>query len=164
MTKKVTSNAHTREKKVKPRVVKTEAILEKIFDRVADGESLNKICSEAGMPARKSFFAWVADDSSILRRYEFAMLMRADTFAEETLEIADDSGFDWKYGKDQEVIIDGDAIQRARLRVDARKWYASKLNPKKYGDKVTNEHQGGDPDKPINHNIQISFVSANAPK
>ena len=33
-------------------------------------------------------------------------------------------------------------INLLRLRVDARKWYASKVAPKKYGDKIENTHQG----------------------
>jgi hypothetical protein len=34
-------------------------------------------------------------------------------------------------------------IQRSRLRVDARKWAAAKLAPKKYGDRVENDVKGG---------------------
>jgi hypothetical protein len=33
-------------------------------------------------------------------------------------------------------------IERARLKVDARKWVAAKLKPKKYGDKLQTEHSG----------------------
>jgi len=38
--------------------------------------------------------------------------------------------------------VDGPAVQHAKLRVDTRKWAASKLKPKRYGDKVTTEHTG----------------------
>ncbi len=147
---------NTRARARKPRVIKTAAILEKIFDRVADGESLNKICSEPGMPARKSFFAWVAEDESILRRYEFAMIMRADTFAEETIEISDDNSSDTFEDENGRIMTNQAVVARSRLMVDTRKWYAARLNPKKYGDKITNEHQGGDPDRPLN--IKVSFV------
>lgn len=41
-----------------------------------------------------------------------------------------------------EVVFDSTAVQRNRLRVDARKWLLSKMAPKKYGDKVTQEHTG----------------------
>ena len=41
-----------------------------------------------------------------------------------------------------EVVFDSTAVQRNRLRVDARKWLLSKLAPKKYGDKLTQEHTG----------------------
>jgi hypothetical protein len=34
----------------------------------------------------------------------------------------------------EEKIVTGDTVDRSRLQVDARKWAASKLAPKKYGD------------------------------
>jgi|SRR5687768_1970219 len=161
---KVTNNAHTRARRIKPRIVKSDALLEQIFERVAKGESLNRICSEPNMPARKSFYEWVAEDETVLRRYEFAMLMRADTYAEETIEIADDDNDDWKTAKDGSLIPDYEVVQRSKLRVDARKWYASKLAPKKYGDRIVNEHEGGDPDKPILSNITVSFIGTETEK
>ena len=39
-------------------------------------------------------------------------------------------------GEDIDFEYNGDAVQRSRLRIDTRKWYASKLAPKKYGDKL----------------------------
>mgnify|MGYP000426269079 FL=1 len=41
-----------------------------------------------------------------------------------------------------EVVFDSTAVQRNRLRVDARKWLLSKMVPKKYGDKLVQEHTG----------------------
>ena len=38
--------------------------------------------------------------------------------------------------EDGKVVTNHNVIQRDRLRVDARKWALSKMNPKKYGDKV----------------------------
>ena len=37
--------------------------------------------------------------------------------------------------------VNNEAVQRSRLRVDARKWLMSKLMPKKYGEKL---ELGGD--------------------
>lgn len=156
MEEKVTT---TRARETKPRIVKTDDLLEQIFERVAKGESLNKICSEPNMPTRKSFYEWVAQDETVLLRYEFAMIMRADTYAEETIEIADESSNDWTTDKNGYSIVDHEAINRSRLRVDARKWYASKLAPKKYGDKVTNEIQGN-PEQPVAHSINIRFIKS----
>jgi hypothetical protein len=36
----------------------------------------------------------------------------------------------------QQTTITGDMVERTKIQIDARKWYASKLAPKKYGDKV----------------------------
>jgi len=42
-----------------------------------------------------------------------------------------------------ERVVDHENIQRSRLRVDALKWVASKLAPRKYGDRVEHDHKGG---------------------
>ena len=72
--------------------------------------------------------------------------MQADTLADEITDIADDSSNDWMDRKtksgDTIRVIDHEAINRSRLRVDARKWIASKLKPKKYGEKLDLTHQG----------------------
>lgn len=63
-----------------------------------------------------------------------------------------------------EVAVNEPDVARARLMCDNIKWEAARVLPKEFGDRITNEHQGGDPDKPINHNIQVSFVAANPVK
>jgi hypothetical protein len=60
-----------------------------------------------------------------------------------------------------EVAVNEPDVQRARLMCDNIKWEAARVLPKEFGDRITNEHQGGDPLKPIRHNIQVSFVAAN---
>jgi hypothetical protein len=71
--------------------------------------------------------------------------------AEEMLEIADDAKNDWMERQDDEGgnigwRLNGDHVQRSRLRIDTRKWLASKLKPKKYGDKL---ELGGDDNSPL---------------
>jgi hypothetical protein len=143
MTDEVTTNACARERK--PRVEFSEDMLLTILDRIANGESLNKICSTDDMPTRKCFFDWVAKDPTIRDRYDIAISMRADHMAEEILDIADDGRNDTYTDDEGEVRTDHDVIARSRLRVDARKWLASKMAPKKYGDKVA---IGGSDDMP----------------
>jgi hypothetical protein len=57
--------------------------------------------------------------------------------------------------------IKGDMIEHRRLQVDARKWMAARLAPKKYGDRVTNELIG-DKDNPLvsHHVVHVEFVAA----
>ena len=72
----------------------------------------------------------------------------ADALVEDILDIADDGSNDWMavHGKDGSEAwkLNGEHVQRSRLRVDTRKWIASKLKPKKYGEKieVDNHHSG----------------------
>jgi hypothetical protein len=49
----------------------------------------------------------------------------------------------WASTSDGKTIVDHENIQRSRLRVDARKWAAARLAPKKYGDRVEHDHKGG---------------------
>ena len=60
-------------------------------------------------------------------------------------EIADDGRNDWmevETKKGSYVSLNSEAVARSRLRIDQRKWYLSKLAPKKYGEKLDIEHSG----------------------
>ena len=116
----------------------TPELASQICERLADGESLRAICRDESMPARSTVFRWLAEDAAFQDQYARAREAQADALAEDILDIADDGRRD--YLKDPESgreIVDHDHIARARLRVDARKWYAGKVAPKKYGDKAT---------------------------
>lgn len=98
-----------------------------ICDRISNGESLRAICSDAGMPAASTVFLWLDEDATFSEHYARAREAQADALFDEILSIADEEKED---------------VQRSRLRVDARKWMAGKLKPKKYGDKLELEHGG----------------------
>jgi hypothetical protein len=83
------------------------------------------------------------------QQYARAREAQAEYLVDEIVEIADDGTNDYMAIRDSEGEIagwreNGEYIQRSRLRVDARKWAASKLAPKKYGDKQVHEHGGPD--------------------
>jgi len=85
---------------------------------------------------------WLADDQDGNRREQYARARDAqsDVIADEILMIAD---------------TEEDA-QKARVRIDARKWLAGKMKPKVYGDKQTVEHQGV-----LSINLVDNFVTDN---
>lgn len=150
---KVTTNARGRvgEKPDKPNThgLFSPELFTAICSRIAEGESLNRICAERAMPSRKTFFQWVAKDRALEAEYSLALRIRADYFVDEIIEIADDSNGDEifiestdKDGHGVKHVYNHENINRSRLRVEARKWAASKLNPKKYGDRITTEHEG----------------------
>jgi hypothetical protein len=66
------------------------------------------------------------------RRYAQAHEDRTDTMADDLLEIADQTE-----GTDSIA-----AVQAAKLRIETRKWIASKLKPQKYGEKQLVETSG----------------------
>lgn len=101
------------------------------------------------MPSRETVYAWMASNQAFSDRYARAVEDRAEKLAEEIIAIADDDEGDYGFkevkdgdGESAKPCILPDNIQRAKLRVDARKWIASKLFPRKYGDKVQSEISG----------------------
>ena len=76
-------------------------------------------------------------------QYARAREEQADKIFREIIEIADDASGDYVTTSDGKRIVDHENIQRSRLRVDARKWAAARLAPRKYGDRVEHDHKGG---------------------
>ena len=92
------------------------------------------------MPNRVTVYDWLKTNDLFYNNYARSKDIQADLFAEEIIDIADDSELDRRTivkpdGSEVEI-VDQDHINRARLRVDARKWVASKILPKKYGDQL----------------------------
>lgn len=123
-------------------------IVSQICERLADGQSLREICRADDMPGMTTVFRWLAAHEDFREQYARAREAQADRFAEEILDIADDGSNDWmqrQQGDDDPVeVANHEHISRSKLRVDARKWLMSKMAPKKYGDKITQELTGGD--------------------
>jgi hypothetical protein len=106
-----------------------------ICSALADGKSLREICASDNMPpeATARRWSWNAAQSSseFVAHYARSRDLGLDVIAEQMLDIAD--------------TIAEDANSR-RVRVDARKWYLSKLAPKRYGDRL---ELAGDKEAPL---------------
>lgn len=120
-----------------------EEIALRICERLADGESLKAMCAEEGMPARSTVFKWLSmpEHKPFLDMYTRAREEQADALFDEIIAISDDGTNDWmeKHGSDGENIgwvENGEALRRSALRIDARKWAAAKLMPRKYSEKL----------------------------
>lgn len=117
-----------------------------IIINIEKGRALRTILKDNLMPSSRTFFKWLDEDEDKVKRYARATEIRSEHIFEDVLKIADNNTADIITDENGER-TNNDVIQRSRLMVDARKWYLSKLNPKKYGDKNTTTHEGGD--KPI---------------
>ncbi len=115
--------------------------------RLAEGESLRKICKDEGTPALSTVVGWLFDGKhdDFSELYAKARQAQAELRADEIVDIADDSTNDFLVDKDGKKIVDHEHIARSRLRVDSRKWIAAKLLPKVYGDKLQHTGDGGGP-------------------
>jgi hypothetical protein len=76
--------------------------------------------------------------------YARAREAQAELYASEIIDISDDATQDELFTDEGKRVCNAEFVMRSKLRVDARKWVASKLLPKKYGDKVTQEITGKD--------------------
>jgi len=120
----------------------TLKLADEICERLAEGESLRRICRDEHMPNKATVFRWLGLHTSFRDQYARAREAQADALADEILDIADD-GLNDSYEDDEgNRRTDHDVIARSKLRVDARKWIASKLKPKVYGDRVDAEPPG----------------------
>jgi hypothetical protein len=116
-----------------------------ILARAMAGESLRGICRDESMPARSTVHLWLAKDAAFSDQYARACEVRAEELFDEMFEIADDATNDFMaQGEDGAWRVNGENVQRSRLRIDTRKWALARMNPKKYGDKITNEVVGKD--------------------
>lgn len=114
-----------------------------ICRRLAAGESMRSVCRDDDKPCMSSVFNWLRDIPEFMAQYDRAKVESADALVEDMLDIADNQVAQPLIvdGKPLEVdgkivmIADSVGVQHARLRVDTRKWAASKLKPKKYGDR-----------------------------
>lgn len=129
-------------------------IAQEVFDLMETGMSHGASCRRVGVPKR-TCLDW-RDDAEIgewfVAQYARARERMIDAVAEDILEIADDGSNDYmeRFDKDGESLgyfLNGEHVQRSRLRVDSRKWLLSKLRPGQYGDKLDLNHgtQDGDP-------------------
>ena len=112
-----------------------QEIADLICKRIGEGESLRAICLSDEMPHNSKVMGWARTFKDFAKQYARAREEQAELQFDEMIEIADEAGFDYKI-VDGRVVVDGDAIQRAKLRVDTRKWTTGKMLPKKYGDKL----------------------------
>jgi len=91
-----------------------------ILQKVSNGSSVRNAIKDTHIGS-DTFYKWLNDSEELAKQYARATEERGIAIYEQTMEIADDKSGD---------------INRDRLRVDTRKWFLSKLNPKKYSDKL----------------------------
>lgn len=125
MAKAKKTKKHTAKRKPGRPSLYSEELADEICNRLAEGNTLTSICKLDGMPHIATVMRWALDEEHpFCEKYASARERQADTMAQQIVDIADEIG----------------DPQALRLRVDARKWLASKMAPKRYGEKI--EHTG----------------------
>lgn len=126
--------------------------IEQLCAHVVSGGHLADFCKTRGL-AYTTVSDWINAEPGRAVMYARAREDRSDMLADEIVAISDEIDVKTRTGEDGEVhlTLDAAAVARNRLRVDARKWVASKLKPRVYGDKL---ELGG--------SVKISSVSDDA--
>lgn len=116
---------------------------------VTSDRSVSRICLDEDMPSSTSVYKWLTLYPEFAEKYARAKEMQGDAIADGMFDIADDGSNDWMErlafnGGNPAWEVNGEVLQRSKLRIDTRKWYLSKILPKKYGDKIQQEVTGKD--------------------
>lgn len=113
----------------------TVALAKEICDAIASSpKGVGKLCVEnPHWPNKDTIFTWLKDNKDFSDQYARAKQVQIECVVDELLEIADDDTKDCIVDAEGEIVLNSQAVQRARLRIDTRKWLACKLVPKIYG-------------------------------
>lgn len=140
----------------------TQDVADLLCDRIASGSrGLVRVLEEMrkenieGVPSVVTIFNWFDLYPHFLKQYTRAKQIQADYMADEIIDIADNDNLDIGFNDEGKPFVNHEHINRSRLRVDARKWVASKLKPKVYGDKPPVDEDEATAPTPVAITIQM---------
>jgi hypothetical protein len=143
----------------RPRKHDRPALIKTICAAVSDGALVKDACAAQGLTPDQ-LRDWVQETPELSALYARAREEQAHAMAEECIRIADGTDADAEdrvealvravEGADEEdkdrilAALTHQAVQRDKLRLDARKWLTGKIAPRLYGDKLQQELTGKD--------------------
>ena len=151
MAEEKARKAEEKAKEGRPTIYSLE-LSDLICSRLAEGESMRSVCRDDAMPVLTTIFRWLREKSEFKQQYDIAKEESAESLADEMVDIADNEagqpllvdGLPLMVDGKPVMTIDGPSVSHAKLRIDTRKWAASKLKPKKYGEKIQQEITPGE--------------------
>ncbi len=136
----------------RPRATKyTPEIVDEIVERLSKGEPLRQICRDEHMPSWDAVYDWEDKYPELKQRIARARERGEEAIAQECFEIADKGTNDWMETNakdDMGYKLNGEHIQRSKLRIETRLKLLAKWNPRKWGEKVDLNH-GVQPENPL---------------
>lgn len=117
----------------------SKVMAEAICEQIALGRSVIQICADPDFPSESTIYKWLNDFSEFSEQYAHARELQAEHYAAEIVALADTPVEARKVvikPDGSEEITIGDSVERSKLQIEARKWIAMKLLPKKYGERI----------------------------
>ena len=118
----------------------SEELKDSLLNQLLGARSMRQVCDQDGMPSRRTVARWLADDEEFAAKYAWVREMQADFMDDLILETAE--------------ACTPETAMADRIKIDAYKWRASKLNAKKYGDRTIHSN---DADNPMPNTVIVSF-------
>lgn len=143
------------------KTIRTPEIIDEICERMSAGEPLAAICRSEHMPGLRTVYDWAERDADLSARIARAREEGEDAIAAECLTIADNATNDWMERNGQDApgySLNGEHVQRSKLRIDTRLKLLAKWNPKKYGERL--DHTSGGERLPAPTTVDLSALPA----
>ena len=119
----------------RPYIAYSPELMLEICRRLAEGTALKVICREQGMPHFTNVHRWILTKEEVRTQYEAALEICGQSHADELLELADMPP-EYSIDKGGKRRVDMGWVQWQRGRIDIRKWLASRLYARKYGERL----------------------------
>lgn len=123
----------------------TEATAKEICERLCEGEPLRQICRDEHMPNWRTVYLWMEAHPDFGTRIARARVMGREAIFEDTMHIADTplEGVELEIGEDGKTKEKrADMLGHRKLQIETRLKLLAKWDPKKYGEKIHQEHSG----------------------
>jgi hypothetical protein len=124
----------------------TPEIGDRICLGLMEGLSMPEVLKAPGMPGKSTVYGWLQTNPEFKAKYREAREAQMYGLADDLMDIANDGRNDWmeRNGKDGTpgYVLNGEHVQRSRLRIDTIKFLLAKMLPKEFGDTVKAEISG----------------------
>jgi hypothetical protein len=112
-------------------------LADRVCELILEGVSPAQIGQLRGMPSKRTIFYWLRDHEDFRQKYELSKMMKAEEWAFEIVEIADNASKDWMITEAGERVLHHEHIRRSEQRINVRKWLMTKWLPAQYADRIT---------------------------
>lgn len=137
-----------------------QLIKDKILELMVENDlPVRQAIKKVGI-STSTFYLWLEDDEVYSKRYARAYEIAIENMADEILAIADENSNDYIINENGNPIVNKEAIQRANLKIETRKWLMAKRMSGKYGNKTDVTTNG----ESVNQAINVTWGTMDAKK